>query len=270
MTRDSKEERQAGGLSVQTLVIASLSSLAAAVVIHEFWQGGAILGAALTPVIVGIVSELLRRPADRVTAVVAQRRVAPAAARGVRAGAPTARTHAPAGEPSPAGGEDRFGLYGDRDRRLRRRRLQLGILTGLAAFAIAAFVLTSAELVIGNPLGGGNGGSSSGGGGGGGTTLLGGGGDDREERERERQRTQDAQPENDGTPAQEQDRAPEDGTTQEQPAPGQPTPDTPETAPDAERKGQTAPEGTPAPAPTQPPAPTTPPVDPGGAPAPAP
>jgi hypothetical protein len=145
---DSKEERQAGGLSVQTLVIASLSSLAAAIFIHKFWQGGAILGAAVTPIIVSIVSELLKRPTDRATAVVA--RATPVRRRRAGAGAETV---APAASGAPAAPrDDRFGLYEDRARRVRRRRLQLGIVTGLAAFAIAAFVLTGAELVIGNPL----------------------------------------------------------------------------------------------------------------------
>ena len=56
------------GISFQTLAIASLSSLAAALVVHKVWGGGAIVGAAVTPVIVGIVGEALRHPVDKLAA----------------------------------------------------------------------------------------------------------------------------------------------------------------------------------------------------------
>lgn len=116
-----------GGLSLQTLVIASLSSLAAALFIHEFWQAGAVLGAAVTPVIVAIVSEALRKPAQVMTKRTA---VNP--------------------PPVVTEREDRFGIWEDqRKRRRRHLRLGLAIATGLAAFAAAAFVLTGAELVLG-------------------------------------------------------------------------------------------------------------------------
>ncbi len=259
------KDKGSGGISVTTLVIASLSSLAAAIFIHEFWQGGAILGAAITPIIVSIVSELLRKPTDRVSAVVAQRRSA-APARDATARARGATT--PAGPGPAAPREDRFGLRTDRQRQIRRRRLGLALATGLSAFALAAFLLTSTELVIGNPLGGG-GGSSASGGGGGGTTIFGGGARSDDERERER-----TQPEDDG--AEEQERqtpqdepAPEGDGTPEEPAPGtdpDAAPPEQEPAPDG-----TTPEGQPpAPAPTTPaPEAPAPAPDPGGA-APAP
>lgn len=63
----SREER--GGLSVGTLVIASVASLTAAVVTSYFWARGTPIAAAVTPVIVTLVSELLNRPAT----VIAQR-----------------------------------------------------------------------------------------------------------------------------------------------------------------------------------------------------
>ncbi len=250
------KDKGSGGISVTTLVIASLSSLAAAIFIHEFWQGGAILGAAITPIIVSIVSELLRKPTDRVSAVVAQRRSA-APARDATARARGATT--PAGPGPAAPREDRFGLRTDRQRQIRRRRLGLALATGLSAFALAAFLLTSTELVIGNPLGGG-GGSSASGGGGGGTTIFGG-----RSREEDREQEEDAQDEapaqTQQAPAPQQDEtAPEDAprttpeTTPEEPAPDGTTP--------------TQPEPTPAPAPTQPAPAPAPAPDPGGAPAP--
>ena len=130
----SSRQDNGGGLSVTTLLIASLSSLAAALVVHKFWQGGAILGAAVTPVIVAIVSETLRKPVDAVkarTTTVNPPPVVPDPA--------TARARAPR--------EDRFGIW----EAPRKRRLHVGvaIATGLVAFVIAAFFLTGAELVLG-------------------------------------------------------------------------------------------------------------------------
>jgi hypothetical protein len=57
------------GLSVTTLMIASLSSLAAALVVSRLWGGGTLLGAAMTPVIVALVSEGLNRPAKAIGTV---------------------------------------------------------------------------------------------------------------------------------------------------------------------------------------------------------
>ena len=60
---------QAGGtkLSPQTLIVASLASLTAAIVTSTFWQRGTPLTAAVTPVIVALASELYSRPARRIT-----------------------------------------------------------------------------------------------------------------------------------------------------------------------------------------------------------
>jgi hypothetical protein len=130
----SSRQDNGGGLSASTLAIASLSSLAAALVVHKFWQGGAIVGAAVTPVIVAIVSEALRKPVDAVkarTTTVNPPPVVPDPA--------TSQARAPR--------EDRFGIW----EAPRKRRLHVGvaIATGLVAFAIAAFFLTGAELVLG-------------------------------------------------------------------------------------------------------------------------
>ena len=128
----SPQKDNGGGLSAQTLVIASLSSLAAALVVHKFWQGGAILGAAVTPVIVALVSEALRKPAQVISA----------------------KTTRGAVEPPPVvvpERDDRFGIWEEQKKRRPRRRLHVGlaVATGLVAFLIAAFFLTGAELVLG-------------------------------------------------------------------------------------------------------------------------
>ena len=121
-----------GGLSLQTLVIASLSSLAAALFIHKFWQGGAILGAAVTPVIVALVSEGLRKPVEVVTT------------RTGRTREQTAVNPPPVVSPR----EDKFGIW-EEQKAARPLHFKLALATGLVAFAIAAFFLTGAELVLG-------------------------------------------------------------------------------------------------------------------------
>jgi hypothetical protein len=127
----SSKDPNGGGLSVQTLVIASLSSLAAALFVHKFWQAGAIYGAAVTPVIVALVSEALNKPAQ----VISTR---------------TGRTQV---EPPPVVAQSRrddpYGIWEEQRKPRRRLHVGLAVATGLVAFAIAAFFLTGAELVLG-------------------------------------------------------------------------------------------------------------------------
>src|SRR3954447_5106654 len=52
------------GLSLQTLVLAAASSAAAAIIVSHVWKNGTVVAAAMTPVIVAIVKELLARPMD--------------------------------------------------------------------------------------------------------------------------------------------------------------------------------------------------------------
>jgi hypothetical protein len=62
--RDSQAETS---LSLTSLIVGSLSSAAAAVVVHEWWRPGTIGAAALTPVLMALFAEALRRPAERLT-----------------------------------------------------------------------------------------------------------------------------------------------------------------------------------------------------------
>ncbi len=158
------QQQNQGGLSVQTLIIASLASLTAAIVVHKIWAGGAILGAAITPIIVAITSEVLKKPAQAVTSIREERfqrtrsspRVRP---EGERA-APATGAQRPAAPPPPEFERpDPFGIWQAdkpswRDR-LRGRPLKVALATGLAAFAIVAFALTGSELVFGGGVGGG-------------------------------------------------------------------------------------------------------------------
>ncbi|MBJ7331324.1 MAG: hypothetical protein JHC95_15635 [Solirubrobacteraceae bacterium] len=53
------------GISLLTIVIASAASACAAFVVSRAWGVGTLIGAAVTPVIVAVVTEILRRPAAR-------------------------------------------------------------------------------------------------------------------------------------------------------------------------------------------------------------
>ena len=121
----SSKQDNGGGLSVATLAIASASSLAAAIVVHRFWQAGAFVGAAITPVIVAVVSETLRKPVDAV------------------------KSRTTTVNPPPLSVPPERTVHG------RRRKLHLGlaVATGLVAFVLAGFLLTGAEAVFGGASG---------------------------------------------------------------------------------------------------------------------
>src|SRR4051812_47920827 len=62
----SSNANQGGGegLSLQTLGIAAAASAAAAVIVSHLWKDGTVLAAAMTPVIVAIVKEVLAKPME--------------------------------------------------------------------------------------------------------------------------------------------------------------------------------------------------------------
>ncbi len=160
---------QGGGggsrLSPQTLIVASLASLTAAIVTSHFWRGGTPITAALTPVLVALASEIYRRPAERIT------RLSSRAASSTRVrGSVAARDRVTAGPPAahlddwaPNGGppdEPRLDVpeFGSGPVRVYRqqpdRRLHIRIVlaTALVAFAIAIAALTLPELIFGGSL----------------------------------------------------------------------------------------------------------------------
>ena len=67
MTREP-EEKQSSSLSLQTLLISSVSAVVAAAVVPLFWQRGSLIATAITPIVVAIASEALNRPAKAITA----------------------------------------------------------------------------------------------------------------------------------------------------------------------------------------------------------
>ncbi len=167
-------ERTQGGLSVKTLLIAGAASAAAALVIPMLWRPGTVFAAAMTPVVVALVSEVLRRPVETVSA-----------ARVRRTPRGTAILDPPPEEPfdplAPPSAEELAVLPATtapapravhRRRPLSARQWKLALATGLVAFAAVAAVFTASELVAGDPVSGG----------GGGTTFFGG---SRPEQERD-------------------------------------------------------------------------------------
>jgi hypothetical protein len=154
----SNRQQARPGLSVTTLMIASLSSLAAALVVSKIWGGGTLFGAAMTPVIVALVSEGLRRPATIVTSVRPTRssRYDPVAEgrAGMREGdLERARSAMPAAAVAErrvhrvsGGGGSGLSL------RLPRPRVIAAVVTGLVAFVLAGVFLTGSELVLGKSV----------------------------------------------------------------------------------------------------------------------
>ena len=139
-------EDKSTGISIQTLVISAVSAVAAAVVVPLIWDKGTLIATAMTPVVVALVSEALRKPAEKITAVnpLATRRTATGAA-----------VRDPDFDPLPPGEraeavrtDDPFGL---RSRPPARHHWKLALATGAAAFAIAVVALTMSELVLGGP-----------------------------------------------------------------------------------------------------------------------
>jgi hypothetical protein len=156
------DQEKKSGISIQTLVLSSLGAVAAAVIVPMIWERGTLIATAMTPVIVALTSEALRKPAEKITAVtpkIARRSVTGAAMRDPdtfdplppdeRDAAPVVRD------------DDPFELH---RRPPVRHRWRVALATGAVAFVVAAVVLTGSELVFGGPA------TKDGGG----TTLFGG------------------------------------------------------------------------------------------------
>jgi hypothetical protein len=225
-------------LSPATLAIASAASVAAAIFVHEVWNGGAIVGAAITPIIVAVVSESLKKPTQKISAVTPVIRPKPA-----RPG----RTRAPEAVEAQAvelQREDRFGIWEDEKRRrspwhkLSRRHLKIALVTGVLAFGVGALALTAAELVFGGSVG------SSGDR----VTIIPGGSKKKSE------------PATTVTTPAEEEQAPEDAQTEPVPQEEDVPPATTPTTPPATTQPAPAPQSGATPAPAEPDAGATPPA----------
>lgn len=156
------------GLDLATLFISAIASAAAAYVTSKIWAPGTLFSAALSPVIVALVKEALRKPTEVITNVVPQ--VVPTPSKWTRASAgdpglvaevherPAPETPEQQGHDAPAapivvptGQSSPVRVYSTRGRRLRWR---LAVVTGLLGFAIAVLAFTVPELIAGQSLGG--------------------------------------------------------------------------------------------------------------------
>jgi hypothetical protein len=155
-------------------VIAAVASAAAAIVVSHIWKGGTVIAAAMTPVIVSIVKEMLARPLDSelvkkpVAKLASGSRAVVGTAAGSRIGRsqPEQRGH---GDPLMDGdslepptqprrpqtdpGMSPIRTYGGSQRRRRPRiNLKVALITGLVGFALAAAALTLPELIFGGAI----------------------------------------------------------------------------------------------------------------------
>lgn len=241
---EGKASASREGLSLQTLVVAAVASGIAAIVVSRVWQGGTVIAAAMTPVVVSIVKELLQRPieseavrrsASRVGSVAAApaRRVATTAGTvrtrsgGIRTveappevrGAPANGANGANGNGSAANGSGHdviaagprrdYGAGGGPRRRIRLspRQWRIAIVTGVLAFVVAVAALTLPELILGGAVGSGHQ-----------TTIFGGGGSSSGQKDK--QKNDQSNP--NGGDQQQQDQTQPKGNTGTQPQTTQP------------------------------------------------
>jgi hypothetical protein len=162
-----EEERRS---NTRTLTIASVASASAAAVTSQLWIAGTWIAAALTPVLVAVISEALHRPTERV----ARAWTAEREPRGRARPAQTATRGEPAAVTGSAGPvrmyrqTSRGVAQSDTGRpTLSGRRIpwRAVLVTAAAAFVIAIATITTIDLVSGGSVGKGSGGSTFFGGG---------------------------------------------------------------------------------------------------------
>jgi uncharacterized membrane protein YvlD (DUF360 family) len=140
--------RENRGIELRTLAIASVASAAAALITSQFWIRGTPIAAALTPIIVTLVSELLHRPTEKIAARMTVETDALPEAAGAQ---PPPRSEEIAPRPAP---DPDFKVYRSGSARRKRIAWATVLTTGLLAFVIAAVVLTVPELLAGGSIGG--------------------------------------------------------------------------------------------------------------------
>ena len=242
-------------------MIAAAASAAAAVVVSHIWRDGTVIAAAMTPVIVSIVKELLAKPMESelvkkpVAKIASGSRAVIGTAvptlSGGRSDADEQRGHgdplmpdeAPPTQsqrPQTDPGMTPIKTYGGGGGGRRRRpvHLKVALITGIVAFAIAAAALTLPELLFGGAISSHHS-----------TTFFGGGSTTKK-----KSKDTDKNDQNDtsGKPDKQQQTTPEQ-TTPQQTTPQQTTPQ--QTTPQQTTPQQTTPQQT-SPVPTTPTPPT--------------
>jgi len=221
--RTAREEEQR--LNIRTLVIASAASATAALVTSRLWIAGTWIAAAMTPVLVTLISEMLRRPTERI-------------ARGITVDRPAlpdpeasaaARPRLPDDHPLPDPEAPRAGrpgptrVYRSESARTppRRRRIAYNIVFGTAAlaFVIGVLALTVPELIAGSSVGKNDGR----------TTLFGGSKKKKASNTQTPQQTTPEQTETEPTTSTEEPTTPETETTPTETTPAEPQSEPPPT-----------------------------------------
>src|SRR5215211_4752322 len=128
---EREEERR---LNTRTLTIASVASASAAAVTSQLWIAGTWIAAALTPVLVTLISEVMHRPTERIAR--AWTAASAGEARSSRSISPTRREPtAVTGTPGPVRVYRAGSDSGSRSTMLTRRRVALGTVAATAAIA---------------------------------------------------------------------------------------------------------------------------------------
>ena len=212
---EREEERR---LNTRTLTIASVASASAAAVTSQLWIAGTWIAAALTPVLVAMISEAMHRPTERIARAWTSEREM----RATQAATPTRRE--PTTVSGTAGPVRVYRQSGPRTTMLTKRRIAIGTVAATAAiaFVVGIVALTTVDLVSGGSVGKGSGRS----------TLF--SGSDRKEQPQQDQ-NQDANPDQQQRPEEQQQTAPSDEPTTTEPAPDeQPPSDTAPVPPPSE------------------------------------
>jgi hypothetical protein len=224
---EREEERR---LNTRTLTIASVASASAAAVTSQLWIAGTWIAAALTPVLVALISEAMHRPTERI----ARAWTSEPEASSSRAISPTrAEPTAVTGTPGPV----RVYRTGDSGRGsptlLTKRRIAIGSVAATAAIAcaIGLVTLTTVDLVSGGSVGKGSS-----------RFTLGGGGDspakdEQDDPSRKQQQQEQSPRQQESTPS---EQAPE--TTEPTPEEQPPSDTAPVPAPTETPPGEPVPE----------------------------
>src|SRR3954469_11009854 len=157
--------RGSSDIELTTLFLSAIASAAAAYITSKIWAPGTLFSAAMSPVIVALVKEGLRRPTEKVATVVPAVVTAPsrwtrtsASEPGLVPEAPPPAAPAPVDPDAPhvvlppvVGAEaGPVRVYSTRARQLRWR---LAVITGLLGFLICVALYTVPELIAGKSIG---------------------------------------------------------------------------------------------------------------------
>jgi hypothetical protein len=224
---EREEERR---LNTRTLTIASIASATAAAVTSQLWIAGTWIAAALTPVLVALISEAMHRPTQRIARAWSSEHEA----RVSRAHTPTRQEPAAVtGTPGPVRvyrQTPRGSALSERRLQLSRRKIAIGgvALTAALAFVLGIAALTTVDLVSGGSVGKGSGR----------TTFFSG---------NKGQAAKDEQQDSNPQKQQQESTDQQKTTPDEQPTTGETTPETPPSDTAPATPTTTAPAGEPAP-----------------------